>query len=425
MSSLSRRALLAGIAAAVSAPAFAKSRLGGRTIAYDGVQAFLDGYVSSARLPGAMVAIQRPDGPPLILKSGRIDPDPAAPAMDERAVVRIYSMTKPITGIAAMQLIDDGRLALDQPIADILPEYAAPKVLVDDATGATRPAASPITIRHLLTHTAGLGYSVNAGTPLARRYVEAGLTPGARTRGPGEGPTPESLQAFAARLATQPLGADPGTRWTYSVSLDLLGAIIERVAGAPFQDVLRTRIFEPLGMTDTAFFAGPAQQARLTSVVGVAPTGVRVLDPRAASPFSAPAAYPSGGGGLVSTAADYARFCQAILGGGAIGRTRILSREGMRRATSNLAPPGVTAEGRGHGFGAGMRVVRVPQPLEEPAGSVGWGGAAGTTFWVDLDARVAVIFMAQFYPSMAYGTAAEVRRAFYTDRAGPAARRPG
>lgn len=412
---LSRRALLAAAAAGIAQAALAAPR----AAAYPKVDAFLRGYVESGKLAGAVVAIQRRKGPPLILAHGRVDPDPAAPAMDARTLVRIYSMTKPITGFAAMQLIDSGVLKLDQPIADILPAFSAPKVLVDPVTGATRPAAGPITVRHLLTHTAGLGYAINTGTPLAARYLAAGLTPGARTRAPGEGAWPNTLQDFAARLAQEPLAADPGAQWVYSVALDLLGAVIEKAAGAPFEEVLRTKVFAPLAMTDTAFFAPPEKAARLASVLGVSPQGVRVADPRAASPFLAPPAFPAGGAGLVSTAADYARFCAMWLNDGELDGVRLISRVAARNARSNLMPPGVTAEGKGAGFGAGLRVVlpSSAEPGAEPAGSVGWGGAAGTTFWIDPSTGMAVVFMAQFFPSSAYASAAEVRRAVYADRA--------
>jgi CubicO group peptidase (beta-lactamase class C family) len=294
-------------------------------------------------------------------------------------------------------------------------------VLIDDATGATRPAAGPILVRHLLTHTAGLGYSINRGTPLARRYTQAGLTPGSRSPlAPGEGAPPSSLEEFAARLAEQPLASDPGSVWTYSASLDLLGAVIERVAGKPFEEVLRDRIFSPLGMNDTAFYAGAAQAARMTSVLGVSPQGVQVVDPRSVSPFLRPASSPAGGAGLVSTAADYARFCAALLGRGEAFGARILSRKSADLAVSNLLPPGVTAEERGNAFGAGLRVVTPAsvQKGEEPARSFGWGGAAGTTFWCDPTNGLGVVFMAQFFPSSAYPTAGQVRRAFYADRAG-------
>lgn len=413
---LSRRALLAAAAAGAAQVAAAAPR----GAAHANVEAFLRGYVDAGRLAGAVVAIQRRHGPPLVLARGRVDPDPAAPAMDARTLVRIYSMTKPITGFAAMQLIDSGVLALDQPISDILPAFAAPKVLVDPVSGATRPAAGPIRVRHLLTHTAGLGYAINSGTPLAARYFAAGLTPGGRTRAPGEGAWPASLQDFATRLAEQPLAADPGTQWVYSVATDLLGAVIEKAAGAPFEEVLRTRIFAPLGMQDTAFSVPAEKAPRLASVLGVSQAGVRVADPRAASPFLSPPPYPSGGGGLVSTAADYARFCAMWLRDGDLDGVRLISKDGARLARSNLLPAGVTAEGRGHGFGAGLRVVlpASAEPGMEPAGAFGWGGAAGTTFWIDPVSGLSVVFMAQFFPSSAYPSAAEVRRAVYADRSG-------
>jgi len=412
-----RRAILAGIAASIATEASAR----GRTPTYAGVRAVLDGYVAAGKLAGACVAIQPRTGAPTFLSFGRVDPDPSAPAFNERSVARIYSMTKPVTGLAAMQLIDEGKLGLDQPIAEIFKEFAAPRVLVDDATGATRAASGPILVRHLLTHTAGLGYSINRGTPLARRYTQAGLTPGSRTPpAPGEGEPPTSLAEFATRLAEQPLASDPGAVWTYSVALDLLGAVIERVAGKPFEDVLRARIFAPLGMNDTAFFAGPGQAERMTSVLGVSPQGVQVVDPRGASPFLKPSPYPAGGAGLVSTAADYARLCAALLGRGEAFGERILSRKAADLAVSNLLPPGVTAEERGNGFGAGLRVITPAsaQEGEAPARSYGWGGAAGTTYWCDPTIGVGVVFMAQFFPSSAYPTAAQVRRAFYADRAG-------
>jgi len=412
----SRRAFTAAIlAAAAAAPAFAKSS--GAARAYPGVQAVIDQYVKFGRLSGAVVAVQPRGEPPAFVSGGRVDPDPEAPTMDADSIVRIFSMSKPITGLAALQLIDDGRLGLDQPIADILPAFSAPRVLVDAATGETRPASGPIRVRHLLTHTAGLGYAINRGTPLAALYFKAGLNPGARVHADGEGAWPTSLQDFADKLATQPLASDPGAVWSYSVALDLLGAIIERVAGQPFEKVLSDRIFRPLGMNDTDFFVPPAKAARLTSVLGVSPKGVRVADPRAASPYLAPPPFPSGGGGLLSTARDYARLCAAFLGEGETGGVRIVSRRIARLGQSNLLPAGVFAEERGHAFGAGMRLVTPAsaKPGEEPAGSFGWGGAAGTTFWVDPKAGVAVTFMAQFFPSSSYPTSSEVRQSFYAD----------
>jgi len=193
--------------------------------------------------------------------------------------------------------------------------------------------------------------------------------------------------------------------------------VIEVAAGAPYEEVVRARITGPLGMKDTAFVVPQADASRLIAGVGVSPRGIATADAAPTSSFLRPMPYPSGGGGLVSTVEDWNRLCAMLLNGGLSDGARILSREAMAIVRTNLLAPGVTAEERRHGFGAGMRVVTAESALpgEEPAGSFGWGGAAGTTFWVDPKNGVAVTFMAQFFPSDAYPTASQVRRAFYAD----------
>ena len=409
---ISRRTLLAASIALAAAPASAKTRR-----AFARTQAFLQAYVDATKLPGAMVGIQPRRGPPIHLAAGRISFEPDAPAIGPLSIGRVFSMTKPVTALTAMSLIDSGLLRLDQPIAEILPAFANPRVLVDAKTMETRPASGPITVRHLMTHTAGLGYAIDRSSPLAPLYFKQGLNPGARTPTQGEGAWPANLQAFADRLAAAPLQSDPGARWAYSVSLDLLAAVIEKAAGAPFEAVVRTRITDPLGMKDTGFVVPAADVPRFISAVGVSSSGVTTVDPAATSSFLRPTPYPSGGGGLVSTVADFNRLGAMLLNDGALEGRRVLSRKSMALVRSNLAPAGATAEARGHGFSAGMRYVTSQSATagEELPGSIGWGGAAGTTFWVDQASGVAVTFMAQFFPSDAYPTASEVRRAFYAD----------
>src|SRR3546814_307837 len=173
--------------------------------------------------------------------------------LNEYSLFRIYSMTKPVTAAAAMMLIESGAIKLDQNIADFLPEFARPRVIADAAKGLeSRPARQPITVRHLLTHTAGLTYPSGGGGPVARAYHQLGLVPSQRNLA-GEVERPASLLAFAERLATVPLIADPGTRWHYGIGLDLLGAVIERAAGEPFETFLQNRLFDPLDMEDTGF----------------------------------------------------------------------------------------------------------------------------------------------------------------------------
>jgi CubicO group peptidase (beta-lactamase class C family) len=371
-------------------------------------------YVGSRRVSGVSVAIQRGGGAPEFLNVGRPAFD-AEDAVAEDTLFRIYSMSKPITGLAAMLLVEDGRLALDQPISEVLPDFAEMQVLVGPDLGPTRPATGPIRMRHLLTHTAGLSYAINPEGALPALYRGLGLTPMGGGGRPAKGAA-QSLEAFAERLATLPLAADPGARMEYSVALDLLGLVIQRVADQPFPAFLRERLFDPLGMDDTAFHVPPEKLARLATNYRLKGDRLEVEDDPADSAYARPPGLPSGGSGLVSSARDYIRLCAMLLNDGTLDGVRVMAPQTVALACSNLAPAGVFTL-LGDGFAAGQRVV-IPESVRDgdlPVGAVSWGGAAGTTQWVDRANGFALVLMTQFMPQDAYPIWEEVRRAAYAD----------
>jgi CubicO group peptidase (beta-lactamase class C family) len=385
-------------------------------------QALIERYVAERKLAGVSVAVKARGADIAYLNAGALAFDTTAPASAD-SLYRIYSMTKPITGIAALLCVEDGTLSLDQPIADFIPEFASMRVLTGEGD-ATRPAQTQITARHLMTHTSGLSYHFY-GTPLSQRYVAAGITPDGPTPvlGADGSPPPTNLDDFATRLATMPLDFEPGASYQYAIGLDLLGVVIQRASRMPFEQFLQARIFNPLGMDDTGFYVPANKVARLTSnYVVEEDRSLRVIDDRAASPYAAPS-MPCGGAGLVSSTADYARFCAMVLGRGASGRVRIAREDTIALATSNLLPPTIDtanpALGRAN-FGAGMQVVTAASAVtgEEPPGSVGWSGAAGTHMWVDPSNDLYAVLMVQHFPYNAYELGSEFRRAIYADAAG-------
>ena len=409
-----RRALLMGLAAATPGRALAGARA--KPLPWPSSQGLLDRYVAEGRVPGAVLAVSGEDARPIFLSAGRLDFGGAPVGPD--SLFRIYSMTKPVTGVAAMQLIEEGQLGLDQPLAEILPGFGEMKLL----SGVR--AAAPIRIRDLLTHTAGFSYHINSGA-LAGLYAAWGLKPGTRQRVglAGEKAPPRDLEEFGERLARLPLEFDPGTRFQYSLGLDLMGLVIQRAAGKPFWQVLQERIFAPLGMADTDFVVPAAKIHRLTALYAAGPTGLALADPAsAASPFARDRDLPSGGGGLVSSARDYARFCAMLLNDGELDGVRIMRTATARLARSNLMAPGLASglTGGANGFGAGMQVVAPGiAPLgSEPPGSFGWSGQAGTTMWVDPVNKFHAVQMIQYLPGGAYPIYGEVRQAVYRDLAG-------
>ncbi len=353
------------------------------------LQAVLDKWVAGKSVPGAVASVARGLKPAAFMAAGMQSFDDTA-AMTPDSLFRAYSMTKPLTGMAAMILIGEGKLGMDQAIADILPAFANMRVLTDPEKSLdSRPAKRPITVRNLLTHTAGLGYTITSKGPLLDAYLKNGLYAAIASKSPIEGmpsyPHPSGLAEFADRLAALPLVADPGTLWSYSVSLDLMGRVIEVVAGMPFETFLQTRIFTPLGMKSSYFQVPGVAAKRLTTNYVLQDGKSLSLDPAKDSIYQEKPPCTYGGSGLVTSPRDWDRFLLMLAGEGAIGHTRIMSRETARWAMSNLLHPDTKMAGwmTGQGFGAGGRVVLSPMPGGESVGSFGWGGAASTTGWVD------------------------------------------
>lgn len=407
---LSRRAMLRGGALLGAGAALGTLPFGRAALAHAGhwpsVIALADEYVAARKVANMVAVLGWQQRAPDVIARGTLAIGQTAPAGID-SLYRIYSMTKPITGMATMMLIEDDRLSLDQPLAEILPAFADMQVqkTYDGSITDLEPAEQPITIRHLLTHTAGLGYSIIQKGPIKAAYERAGAVPGQVTRLPlgavfGRGDPAPSLTAFADNLGRLPLVAQPGTRWSYSVSLDLLGRVIEVASGKPFDVFLKERLFDPLGMTSTWFRVPQGEVGRLTTNYGVMNGRPLPLDPARASVFLDAPAFPFGGAGLVSSPRDYDRFLQMLVGYGQIGGKRVMSEAAVRLGTSNLLPEGVSTKGtfaEGSGFGAGGRVG-----LGEQAGTFGWGGAAGTVGFADLRRGLRAALFTQYMPSEAY-----------------------
>ncbi|GAA4041451.1 serine hydrolase domain-containing protein [Parerythrobacter jejuensis] len=406
---LSRRSLLRGGAYLGGAATLASVPFGRAALAqvkpgpWENVAAAVEDYVSNGKVANMLASFGWGQAEPSAIAKGTLAVD-GSTAVDMDSLYRIYSMTKPITGMAAMMLIDDGLMRLDQPIAEILPAYGEMMVQKEYDGAITEdnlePAARPITIRHLLTHTAGLGYGIIQKGPIQKAYEEKGLIPGQVTRLPlpglGRGKPVGSLEAFADGLAEMPLVLQPGTKWSYSVSLDLLGRVIEVVEKKPFDQVLKERLFDPAGMTSTYFTVPESEIGRYTTNYGIVAGTPFPIDPADSSIYLDEPAFPFGGAGLVCSPRDYDRFLRMLLGYGMIDGTRVMGELAVRVGTSNILPKGVDTEGTwmaGQGFGAGGRVSD---------GAYGWGGAAGTAAFVHYGANLRAALFTQYMPSDTY-----------------------
>ena len=362
------------------------------------IDAMVQGYVDAKQIPGAVTLVARRGEIAHVTVQGEKAFGSNDP-MRRDTIFRIYSMSKPITSVATLILYEEGKLRLTDPVSKWIPELAKPRVLRDPngPLDATDPSPSEITVRDLLTHCSGLVYSFTTGGALAKAYEAAGVS------GAGSPLTPAE---WASRLGKLPLAHAPGTRWNYSVATDVLGLLVERVSGLPFAEFLERRIFAPLGMRDTAFFVPAAKLTRLaTNYMPNAQGGVDVFDAPPTSTYRSAPAFPSGGGGLVSTVDDYARFALMLAGGGKLGETRLLSRKTVELMTANhlsaAEQDGFGVRGArvfsGSGFGLGV-MVQTDVAGTRGLGSVGrhgWGGAAGTWYWVDPAEDLVAILMIQ------------------------------
>lgn len=412
---IDRRALLlgAGTLAASGCAGGLPSTGSPAAVRFPATQAVLDRYVAEGKLPGATVGLRLPDGPDAFLQAGTLDYGSPV-AMSRDALFRIYSMTKPITGAAAALLIEDGRLALDQPVTDFLPEFT--RLTVTDGVGGSRPATRVMTIRHLLTHTSGLTYHFRGDGAVQTAYRRAGIFPltgfNLAPNADLDGPRAHDLNEMVRRLGEIPLLFEPGSAYGYSVSLDVLGLVIERASGMPFPRFLQRRLFDPVGMDDTIWRLRRGDVRRLAQVHDYSGPEPRVETGASAAAYSEPVTLYAGGAGLVSSTEDYLAFMTMLLDGGRAGRVRVMKPETARLVHTDILPTAMSADGMGYGFG-GM-VVR---PGSENAGEYGWRGAAGTSAWMNPDQRVAGVIMVQFFHNGGSPIVADARRAIRQDMA--------
>jgi CubicO group peptidase (beta-lactamase class C family) len=360
--------------------------------------------IVSRREAAGMVTLVARDGKIADLHATGFQDVEAKTPMRTDTIFRIASMTKPVTSVAIMMLFEEGRLFLTDPVSRFIPAFKQQRVMAADGV-ATESARRGITIRDLLAHRSGLSYGFLNGGPVGDAYRKGGVIDGLTV-------TDMTLEQAIDRLAAQPLMAQPGAAWNYSLSTDVLGRVVEVASGQRFDLFLRDRIFRPLGMIDTGFEVPDAKWGRLATVYspdgagGIRPMrdpetfGNTVMSPNAS--YKAPKTYFSGGAGLVSTARDYARFAQMLAGGGALEGVRLLSPKSVELMTANhiadLPPAGLV--GPGAGFGLGFRVVVDPAATQTlgTAGMFGWSGIYGTNFWVDPEERLVAIVMVQRYP---------------------------
>lgn len=391
------------------------------------VEALAKDYVAQNRAQGIVIAYGVGDAAPVFASAGRIALEPDAAAAGPDSLWRVYSMTKPITAMAAMMLVEDGKLKLDQPIADFFPGFRNMKVLTDPANSLdSRPATTQITVRHLLTHTAGLGYSIITKGPLLKEYERLGITPGAVNAAlevQARPLRPKSLKEFAERVATLPLIAEPGTKWSYSISLDLLPAIIEAAAGMPYEQFLQSRMLGPLKMTSTYWTVPQSEVGRFATNYAWAGENRIPFDPAKSSVWLTPPSFPYGGAGLVMSARDYDRFLHMLVNGGTLDGVRAMKPETVRLAMSDLLPAGVSyggapsgsggATGPKMGYGAGGSVQLEDVPGGAGKGTYGWGGAAGTVAWVDPSKKIRGTVMVNYFPSDKWPLRADAVKAVY------------
>ena len=383
-------------------------------------QHLMSRYIEPKKIVGCLTLVARKGEIAYLEPLGLMDREREKP-MTEDTIFRIYSMSKPITSVALMMLYEQGHFQLTDPVWKFIPEFRNLRVY---AMGiypnfiTVRPKRH-MTIRDLFTHTSGLTYGFMNRTNVDAAYREAVV----QERGKNEG----TLKEMIDKLSNLPLEFSPGDFWNYSVSTDVLGYLVEVISGMSLDEYFKTRIFEPLGMVDSGFHAPPEKQERFAANYERSPDKVlHLADDPTTGVFSRPATFYSGGGGLVSTARDYFRFCQMVLNGGELDGVRILGRKTVEYMTMNHLPGGrdmasmsvstyeqVAAEGSGFGLGFSVTQGPVKTGVIGSAGEYSWGGAASTAFWIDPVEDLIVIFMTQFMPSGTFNFRGQLQSIIY------------
>jgi CubicO group peptidase (beta-lactamase class C family) len=372
-------------------------------------------YVDEGRLPGYLVAVSRGGRVAHLTTHGRRDIAAGLP-VEADTLWRIYSMTKPVTAVAALLLVEEGRLSLDDPVERHLPAFAEPRVYVSGsgADMVTRPADGPIRVRHLMTHTAGLTFAFYHTHPVDALYraahLESSVVPGS------------DLAQTVDVYASLPLQFEPGTQWNYSVASNVLGRLIEVVSGQPLDTFFAERIFAPLGMTDAGFQVTAEQAGRLAQLYGDADGGG--IEPIPGLPLHGRPRFLSGSGGMVASAHDVHRFIELLRRRGELDGIRLLSPETVDLMTANHLPGGADLRAFGSkpahdepgndgvGFGLNVSVVIDPSRTLAPSGlgTYGWSGVATTTFWVDPSRDLTVQFMTQLRPKSSLALFPDLKR---------------
>ena len=367
-------------------------------------------YVDGGYLPGMLTHVYRKGQLVHTGICGHMDIERDKP-MREDAIFRIYSMSKPITAVALMMLVEEGLIGLDDTVHSHIPVWrnlgvyaSGLATLLPDAPPAfmTTPVERPMKVVDLATHTSGLTYGFMMRTAVDAAYRRAKVT---------DRESPGGLQGMIDQLAQIPLDFSPGTAWNYSVSIDVLGYLVEKLSGVSFGEFLRTRLFEPLGMHDTAFHVPPDKIERFASCYQpeTQSGGLKLQDDARESTYAKPPMLESGGGGLVATAQDYLRFCRMMLNGGSLDGVQILSPKTVALFSLNYLPdgrevadmslPGMFSEsgyaGVGFSLGCGVNVDVAKTRLPGSLGEYFWGGAAATAFWIDPKEELTVVFMTQ------------------------------
>jgi CubicO group peptidase (beta-lactamase class C family) len=373
----------------------------------DRIASTLNANIANGEIPGATLLIVRNGKIAFYESFGWLDAATKTP-MPKDAIFRIYSMSKPITSVAAMILVEQGRLFLSDPVQKYIPAFAEMKVAVQKPNTANVdlvPATRPITVQDLMRHTSGLTYGFLPGTPVAKMYQDANLFGAEMTNAD-----------FADAIAKLPLAVQPGSSWNYSHSTDVLGRVVEVASGKSLYQFEKENILDPLGMSDTGFSVPSSKQNLIAEPL---PTDNKVVGTSPVSNPRLPATWEAGGQGMVSTAFDYAKFLQMLQNGGALDSHRILGPATVAFMTSDhlgQIGPGPTAylPGPGYGFGIGFAVRRQEgvAPNEGSPGDYSWSGAAGTSFWNDPKQHLTVVFMMQA-PRQLFHYAALMRNMIY------------